>query len=59
MLSNVYNGKRGKNCIVDLDMDFFKNSYPHFPTPGGCCCVLFSNMSLKTGVFLKDRVKDM
>ena len=59
MLSNVDKGKRGKNCIVDLDMVFFQNSYPPFPTPGGCCCVLFSNMSLKTWLFLKDRVKDM
>ena len=52
-------GYIGKNCIVDLDMAFFKNSYPPFLTPGGYCCALFSIMSRKTGVFLKDRVKDM
>ena len=57
MLSNGDKGKMGKNCIVDLDMAFFQNSYPPFPTPGGCCYVLFSIMSRKTGVFLKDRVK--
>lgn len=49
--------KSQKNSNVGLDMDFFQNSYPPFPTPGGCCCVLFSIMSRKTWVFLKDRVK--
>ena len=41
MLSNVDNGKMGKNCIVDLDMAFFKNSYPPFPTPWGGVVVFY------------------
>ena len=43
MLSNVDKGKMGKNCIVDLDMDFFKNSYPPIPTPGGVLLLFIFN----------------
>ena len=42
-VDNWQKGYIVKNCIVDLDMAFSKNSYPPFPTPGGVLlCFIFN-----------------